>query len=81
MVTFSSQSDVLAAVQAHPLCASYLETPTQYVVFYPAAYKIPGGTSVRKSLAGALPDLTLLYTRLENFWTAQTLQISAQSAT
>lgn len=71
----TSANDALNAVKSHPLCQSYLETPTRYVVFYPSAYKIPGGAAVQKS-GDVVADLTLLYQRMENFWQVQRLQVA-----
>lgn len=74
MDTFQSSGDALAGVKAHPLCSSYMETPSKYVVFYPDTYRIPSGTAVQKS-GDVLADLSLLYRQLENFWQAQRLQV------
>jgi len=75
--SFVTLSDALAAVYAHPLCQSFQETPTQYVVFYPSTYKIPGGVTVQRGLDD-LAAMTLLYQRLDDFWNAQRLQVAKQ---
>jgi hypothetical protein len=79
MATFPFQavSDAETAIQAHPLCAEFLTTPTQFVVYYPSTYTLPGGVTVKRG-SDDLAALNLLWQRLENFWTAQTLQVSAQ---
>jgi hypothetical protein len=73
---FTTVADAQAAIQAHPLCAQFLTTPQKYVVFYPAAYTIPGGAAVAIG-TDQLAALNLLYQRLENFWNAQLLQVPA----
>ena len=74
--TFQSSADALTAIQAHPLCAEYLATPTKFCVFYPSTYRIPGGCAVQRG-TDDLTALTLLYQQLETFWAAQRLQVSA----
>ncbi len=63
-----------AAIQAHPACQSFSARPNAYVVFYPPAYVIPGGTMVQRT-GDDLASLNLLYTNLDNWWQSQTLQI------
>jgi hypothetical protein len=75
MVTYQSEADALAAIQAHPLCADMLTTPTRYAVFYPPTYRIPGGVAVQRGMDD-LAALNLLYERLQDFWNAQRLQIA-----
>lgn len=75
---FTTTTDAIAAIQAHPLCAQWLATPQKYVVFYPSAYAIPGGAAVPVG-TDPLASLNLLYQRLVNFWAAQRLQIPAST--
>lgn len=77
MAMYQSNADAIAAIQAHPVCAEYFSTPGSFVVFYPDAYKIPGGASVPRGLDD-LAALNLLYDRIEQFWQAQRLQVPAQ---
>lgn len=77
MASYQTVSDATAAIQAHPLCASFMATPGSYVVFYPDAYTIPGGASVPVGI-DPLASLNLLYDRIDQFWQAQRLQVSAQ---
>lgn len=76
MASYLTVSDAQAAVEAHPLCASFMNTPGSFVVFYPDTYKIPGGASVPKGI-NQLAALNLLYDRIDAFWQAQRLQVSA----
>jgi hypothetical protein len=73
---FQSVSDAEAAIIAHPACADFTSTPTMFVVYYPAPYKIPGGVSVKRG-NDDLAALNLLYARIDAFWNAQRLQIPA----
>jgi hypothetical protein len=73
---FTTVAEAQAAIEAHQLCQSFLTTPTQFAVFYPDTYKIPGGASVKRG-NDDLAALTLLYQRLDNFWNAQRLQVAA----
>lgn len=77
MATYQSKAEAVAAIQAHPLCADYMETPGSFVVFYPDTYRIPGGASLPRGM-DELATLNMLYDRLEQFWQAQRLQVSAQ---
>jgi hypothetical protein len=73
--SFATLADAQTAVQSHPLCQSFLVTPTQYAVFYPDAYRVPGGVAVKRG-NDDLAAMTLMYQRLENFWNSQRLQIA-----
>lgn len=75
MATFATADAATAAIEAHPLCVSFTETPTRYAVFYPAAYKIPGGASVMRG-TDDLTALTVLFNRMEDFWNQQRLKVS-----
>lgn len=73
-VTFQSEDEAIAAIQAHPVCAQFIATPINYAVFYPDAYVVPGGASVPRGLR-ALDSLIQLYVTIDRFWQAQRLQI------
>lgn len=77
MASYLTESDATAAIQAHPLCAQFTVTPGSLVVFYPDAYTIPGGASVPVGL-DKLAALNLLYDRIDQFWNAQRLKVTAQ---
>jgi hypothetical protein len=73
---YQTVSDATAAIEAHPLCAQFMTTPQKFCVFYPTTYTIPGGAAVARG-NDDLAALNLLYQRLQTFWTAQHLQVSA----
>jgi hypothetical protein len=75
MASYPTTSEAMTAIQAHQLCASMVTTPTQYVVYYPATYKVPGGVAVKRG-NDDLAALNRLYDLLDNFWNAQTLQVA-----
>lgn len=75
MASYQTASDAQAAIEAHPACAQFMSTPGSYVVYYPAAYVIPGGASVRVGV-DPLASLNLLYDRIDAFWQAQRLQVT-----
>lgn len=75
MASYQTESDAQAAIEAHPACAQFMSTPSSYVVYYPAAYVIPGGASVPVGV-DPLASLNLLYDRIDAFWQAQRLQIT-----
>ena len=75
---FATTADAIAAIQAHPMCSEFMTTPTKYVVFYPDAYKIPGGAAVPIG-TNQVASLTLLYQQVDAFWQAQRLQIPASA--
>jgi hypothetical protein len=65
-----------AAIEAHDACAQLVTLPNAYVVYYPPAYVIPGGTMVQRT-GNDLASLNLLYASMDNWWNAQRLQIAA----
>lgn len=71
-MTVISASDI----EAHPLCASFVTTPQKFVVFYPDAYVIPGGTAVQRG-SDDTAALQLLLQQLNGFWDVQSLQVPA----
>jgi len=75
MASYQTESDAQAAIEAHPACAQFMNTPGSFVVYYPAAYVIPGGTRVPKG-TDPLASLNLLYDRIDAFWQAQRLQVT-----
>lgn len=77
MASYQTESDAQAAIEAHPLCASFNATPGSFVVFYPDTYTLPGGASVPRGL-DALASLNRLYDTIDNFWQAQRLKVAAQ---
>lgn len=77
MASYQTASDAQAAIEAHPLCAQFMSTPGSFVVFYPDTYKMPGGAAVQRGMDD-LAALNMLYDRIEQFWQAQRLQVSAQ---
>jgi hypothetical protein len=77
MAAYTTTADAVAAIKAHSVCALYMETPGSFVVYYPASYVVPGGASVPRGL-NELDSLNRLYDLIDQFWNAQTLQISAQ---
>lgn len=76
MGPFTDIASAVAAIQAHDACATLLTLANAYVVYYPAAYVIPGGTMVQRT-GNDLGSLNLLYTNVDNWWQAQRLQIAA----
>jgi hypothetical protein len=77
-MTDTSANDLAVAqalVEAHPICQSFMSTPSQFVVFYPDTYKIPGGASVKRGLDD-VAAMNQLYRVIDDFWNAQRLQVA-----
>jgi hypothetical protein len=77
LATYTDIPTATAAIQAHPACSTFKALPGAYVVYYPAAYVVPSGTTVRRG-SNDLVSLNLLYDNIDRFWTAQRLQLPAQ---
>ena len=72
--TFQTEADAIAAIEAHPVCQAFVQTPNNYAVYYPSTYSIPGGVTVPIGL-DPIASLTTLYGLIDNFWNAQRLQV------
>lgn len=77
MANYQTLDEAKAAIQAHPICVSFVELPRSFVVYYPAAYTINGGALVQRG-GNDLAACNLLYDRIDAFWNAQRLQIAAE---
>lgn len=77
MANYTTVDEAKAAIQAHPVCASFYELPLNLVVYYPAAYTMPGGVVVQRG-TDDLAAYNLLYDRIDAFWNGQRLQIAAE---
>lgn len=75
MASYQTVNEAQLAIEAHPACAQFMSTLGSYVVYYPAAYVIPGGASVPVGV-DPLASLNLLYDRIDAFWQAQRLKLA-----
>lgn len=79
MANYPDVPTATAAIQAHPVCATFKAIPAAFVVYYPPTYTVPGGAMVKRGAPeNDLVMLNQLYDLIDRFWSAQRLQVPAQ---
>ena len=64
MATFNDVASAEAAIRAHPLCSVFTSDAHRFIVYYPARYKMPGGTLALR-IGGDLAALNSIYAAMQ----------------
>jgi len=75
MADYTSIAEAQAAIRALPACASLIENPSTFVVYYPDGYKMPQGCLVKRG-TDDLGALNLLYENVVKWWDSQRLKLT-----
>ena len=65
-VPYTDVPTATAAIQAHPLCESFVAIADRYMVYYPPKYRIPGGATIVRT-GNDIAALNALYRQMQSF--------------